>query len=197
MLPEPKEPTAPRTVSQPAMPAVRSATRGQPLPASPVRGPLKERLREGSLDVVLNTRSVLREVVEDFRNRDQHFKWKAAIIVAWVALSVTSLGVACGTPGGSTTSDLGAEWVLAGDAVRPVFSIYNHGDEAWEDVVVVINGRYRATQGIVTPGGNITLMPRQLIGDDGVPAPSDLRATDVELRTREGRDLLLVGGKPQ
>ncbi len=195
MDPASNESSAPRHNSQGSMPAVRSATRGQPLPPDPVRGPLKDRLREGSLDVVLNTASVLREVAEDFRNRDRHFKWKAGIIAAWVLLSMTSLGVACGSPAGQLDSDLGAEWVLAGDAARPVFSIYNHGDEAWEDVVVVINGRYRATQGLVAPGGNITLTPRQLLGDDGATAPSDLVATDVELRTREGKERLLEGGR--
>lgn len=195
MQPEPTQPSAPRTTSQTAMPSVRSATRDAPLPASPVRGPLKDRLREGSLDVVLNTRSVLREVVEDFRNQDRHFKWKAAIIAAWALLSISSFGVACGPMVRSNASDLGAEWVLAGDAARPVFSIYNHGDEDWEDVTIVINGRYRASQGIVPAGGMIALMPRQFLGDDGAPAPSDLAPVDVELRTNEGNDILLKGGQ--
>lgn len=186
---------APVRTSNPGLSAVRTATREAPLERQP-EGPLGERIKSGSLDVFLNTRAILRELVEDLRNRDGHFKVKAGILAAWIMLSATSMAIAC-QPFQGFGNTLDAEWVLAGDARRPVFSVYNQGDEPWQDVVVIINGTYRASQGVVAPGSAITLTPRQLMGDDGHTAPSDLKAERVELRTASGSQTLVADGQPR
>lgn len=185
---------APRP-SNPGLSAVRTATREAPLEHKP-QGPLRERLKSGSLDVFLNTRAILRELLEDLRNRDGHFKVKAGILATWILLSVTSMAIAC-QPFQGFGNSLEAEWVLAGDDRRPVFSVYNQSDEPWQDVVVIINGTYRASQGVVAPGSSITLTPRQLMGNDGRTAPSDLKAHRVELRTSDGSQTLVADGQPR
>jgi hypothetical protein len=43
----------------------------------------------------------------------------------------------------------------------------------------------------------VTVTPRQLLGPGGKVAPLDLRATDVELRTSDGKARLMKEGQEQ
>ncbi len=173
-----------------------SAARASPLAPSGPPPPLARRLRSAAGNAWLNALAYGREAVEDFRSRDRFFKFKALIVATWAALSVAGIVVAC--PGGGLDSgSLGARLVVNAERVPAILLIYNEGDEAWQDVTVVVNRQYRASPGEVPAGQNLTLTSRLLLGPGNVVAPLGLRITDVELRTSEGRALLMSEGKPR
>jgi hypothetical protein len=73
--------------------------------------------------------------------------------------------------------------------------IKNDGKRPWKDVIVVVNRQFRAATAVVQPGNNITLGPKQLLGDNGQVAPDTLKIAELELRTAEGTATLLQGGE--
>jgi len=159
---------------------------GEPLPA---------RLRAGAESTALNVVAILRETWEDFRNSDRYFKYKAVILVAWAVLSLSGIGVACPAPSVHRDPTLGARLVMGAESEHPALVLHNESDAAWQDVLIIVNGRYRAAISHVEPHAFITVTPKQLMGDNGKLAPSDLQATDVELRTRKGSARLLQHGE--
>lgn len=182
--------------SPPAQRAL-SAERTTPLPAQPVpagRAVQARRLAGGAQDAALNLAGLLRDALGDFRRRDRFFKYKAAILGLWLALSALSVAVAW-PRAGLSAGRLGARLVLNTEVRPPIMMILNEGDEPWEDVTVVVNERYRASPGRVQPGGSLTLTPKQLLGDNGALAPADLAIRDLELRTSEGNVRLLEDGE--
>jgi hypothetical protein len=181
----------PRTLSNPGALKAVSAARAQPL-AQKQSSLTKDRLKSGAENTALNALSILRETWEDFRNSDRFFKYKAAIIALWIGLSVTSFAVAC--PGTGNSNRIGAKLVTTEVSGRPVVSIQNAGDDKWEDVLVLVNTSYRAAVASIDPDQTVTLTPKQWVGPDGQTAPSDLKVSDVEVRTSEGNTVLLVGG---
>lgn len=219
----PEQPAAPRSSgsrSGPVMSAARnSGSKGAPLGASPVPGSgthaaseiqartsglklrpeaadVKQRLREGALDTVLNAAGILADTWDDFRRQDRYFKFKAAIIGAWVVLSLTSFFVAFPGSMFDAKNRLGARLVDTKVNDRPVYMIVNDSSNAWREVTVVVNGRYRTAVGTVEPnGGTLTFNIKQLKGDNDVAAPLDLAITDLQLRTDDGNAWLKKDGE--
>lgn len=182
-----------RTVSNPSQRAVITANRTEPLPPEPPK-PLGKRVAQGAADFGDQLLTFVTEGVRDFKSRDRFFKFKALIIATYVLLSVTTFGVAC--PGASVgTQDMGARVVVGGVSDRPVWLIKNESDEDWTNVVVIINGTYRAAVGVVPAQKDLAVTPLQLIGDDRSTAPSDLRATTLELKTEDGDVTLIQEGR--
>jgi len=175
---------------------VMSAARAEPLAPGP-KAKASERLREGAIDTLLNAASILKEMVQDFRNSDRFFKYKAVVVAAWFVLSSTSIGVACS--GGETTNALGARLVIAGDAREPIFMVKNDSERAWQDVEVVVNGAYRSTTTTVSPRDALTLSPVILFDASGKPAPRGLTISDIRVSARdpdEDVSLLISGQAP-
>jgi hypothetical protein len=160
--------------------------------------PLQTRLRSGAESTALNVVAILRETWEDFRNADRYFKYKAWILLGWAALSLAGVFVACpGAPTVAHSASLRARLVLGEETEHPAYVLSNESDRAWEDVVVVVNHTYRAAISHVEPRAFVTITPKQLMGDNGKLAPSDLKATDLELHTRKGNLVLLENGQPK
>jgi hypothetical protein len=175
-----------------------SAARSDPLPLDEDGLPLQTRLRSGAENTALNVFAILRETWEDFRNADRYFKYKAFILLGWAVLSVAGVVVACpGAPTLTGPTSLGARLVLGEETEHPAYVLSNESDRAWEDVMVVVNHTYRAAISHVEPKAFVTITPKQLMGDNGRLAPSDLKATDLELHTRKGSLILLENGQPR
>lgn len=178
------------------MPAVRSAMREQPLAPEPKKKLDKKALQEGAVDTLLNSVSILTEVLEDFKSSDRFFKYKFAILLSWLVLSVSSLGVACIHPGPS--NDINAKLVRAGDPANPIYLLKNESNEEWQDVEVLVNGKYRATLATMEArGGSITLSPAVLFDEAGKKAPSNLVITDIEVSVMEPSETVLMLRKGQ
>jgi hypothetical protein len=185
------------TPSNPKLAAVRSAMREQPLAPEPKKKLDKSAIKEGALDTLLNSVSILSEIAEDFRSSDRFFKYKFGVLVVWLLLSVSSVTVACGNRG--PTNDIHAALVTAGDASKPIYLVKNESTEAWQDVEVLVNGKYRATLATMEAnGGSIALSPAVLFDEAGNKAPSSLVVTDIEVSVIEPAEsvVLLRGGQP-
>jgi hypothetical protein len=188
-------PKPPRTISNPGTLKAVSAARAAPLPDAN-DAVLTERLAKGATNTALNTWGSLRDLWADFRSQDRFFKYKAAVVALWLALSGTGVWVAC--PAGSTPGNvIGARLVRTQVLDSPVLMIVNESGKPWKDVVVVVNQSFRAAVARVgddPPENNLTLDPKKLLGEGGKQAPSDLRIRDLEVRTSSGRAVLLKDG---
>jgi len=183
------------TKSDPGMRAVRSAMRDQPLSAEPKKKIDKAVIKEGAVDTLLNSVSILSEMAEDFRTSDRFFKYKAGVLLTWLMLSLTSVGVACGTQGPS--NDINAVLVVGGDATHPIYLVKNDSLERWQDVEVLVNGKFRATLATMDAnGGSIALSPAVLFDETGAKAPASLVIQDIVLTVSEPNEsvTLLSGG---
>jgi hypothetical protein len=184
------------TASNPNLRAVRSAMRDLPLGAEPKKKLDKAAIQEGAVDTLLNSVSILAELADDFRTSDRFFKYKAGVLVAWLLLSVTSVGVACGNQG--PTNDINAVLVVGGDSTRPIYLVKNESLEPWQDVEVLVNGHYRATLALMEAnGGSIALSPAVLFDPAGAKAPSNLVITEIIITVTEPNEsvTLLRGGQ--
>jgi hypothetical protein len=180
------------------MPAVRSAMRDQPLAAEPKKKIDKAAIKEGAADTLLNSVSILSEIAEDFRTSDRFFKYKAGVLVMWLMLSVTSVGIACGDQG--PTNDINAQLIVASNGSSNVYLVKNESLEVWQDVEVVVNGAYRATLAqMEANGGSIALSAAVLFDAAGKKAPSNLVITDIVVNVSEPNEsvTLLKGGQKQ
>jgi hypothetical protein len=180
-----------RAITNPQKLKVMSAERQQPLPTEKP-ALTRERLKEGAAETVLNSLAILREAHESFRRANRFSKYKAGIIAAWLALSVTSAMVAC--PSSETANRIRAQLVTSEVAGRAVVSVRNESKQTWRHVLVVVNGLYRATTPPVEPGTMLTVTPKLLSTREGTPAPPQLKVVDLEVQTSEGRATLLRGG---
>jgi hypothetical protein len=147
---------------------------------------------------VLNAFAVLKEKVEEFREQDRFFKYKAGIVGGWVAISLVSLVIACPSRSIETTN-LGARVTVLPNAERPTASpsltVTNTDDEPWQNVIFVVNGKYRATVERIDAGAIFTLTPKSVLSPEG-PMPSSERFLNAEMRTSEGRSELVREGRP-
>lgn len=185
------------TPSNPNMRAVRSAMRDEPVSAEPKKKLDKAALKEGAIDTLLNSVSILSELADDFRSSDRFFKYKAGVLITWLLLSVSSVGVACGNQG--PTNDINAVLVVGGDAARPIYLVKNESLEVWQDVEVSVNGQYRATLAqMEANGGSIALSSAVLFDQAGAKAPSALVITEIVITVSEPNETvtLLRGGQP-
>lgn len=171
-----------------------SAARLEPVPDIP-RRVTGEFLKAGAQDTALNVAGLLRDTWDDFRNSDRFFKYKAAVLICWLVLTVTSIGVAC--PASSfRTGSMGARLVVAGEANAPIYMVKNDGKEPWQDVQVIVNGQYKSTAAQIDPNADVTLSPVVLFDEKGARAPSDLRISQIIVQIGEDQVLLLEGGQP-
>ncbi|ADO71555.1 conserved uncharacterized protein [Stigmatella aurantiaca DW4/3-1] len=157
-----------------------------------------KRVASEASNAVLNAISILKEMVQDFREQDRFFKYKAGIVGGWVAISLMSLVIAC--PGRSIeTTSLGARVTVLPNPERPTASpsltVTNTDDEPWENVIFVVNGKYRAIVEKIDAGGIFTLTPKSMLSPDGA-MPSNERFINAEMRTNAGRSELVREGQP-
>jgi hypothetical protein len=190
----------PRAVTNPGGMKAISAARTAPAEKKAPEGPVGQRLASGASNVFLNGLSVLKEMVQDFREQDRFFKYKAGIVGGWALMSVLSFVIAC--PGqGIETTEFGARiTVLPNEdkpTAKPSLLVTNMDSDPWENVVFVVNGKY-STRTIpkIDGGGDFTLTPRLLANDAGLPMPADERFITAEMRTDDGKAVLVREGKP-
>lgn len=173
------------SVSNPALQAVRSASRAQPLAPEDKKGPTSDRLKEGAADTVLNSVAILGEVIEDFKNSDRFFKYKAMVLTLWLMSAIGSFGIACGGNAGPS-NDIDAVLVIGGDATRPIYMIKNDSTDEWQDVEIVVNGAYSSTMTkLAANGGSVTLSSAVLFDARGQRAPANLVISEVVIKVRE------------
>lgn len=172
---------------------VMSAARKDKI-SDPALGPWGVRLKSEAESSALNLLARAKEGLEAFRHSDHFFKYKAAIVASWFAVSVATLVWAPPHSGGANNR-LGASLVVTTVLDHPVYMVKNESSRTWREVVVVVNRSYRAAAPEVHPGQNLTLGPKQLLGENGSVAPMNLELQDFELRTAQGNAWLVEAGR--
>jgi hypothetical protein len=154
-------------------------------------------MQERTADTVLNAFSILGEVFEDFRRADRYFKYKAMVLGLWLASVVGAFGVAC--PDAGPRNPIRAHLVVSGESAVPIYMVQNLSNGTWQDVEIIVDGRYRATQSQLESNAGVTLSSAVLFDSDGARAPAALRISDIEVRVNdpEATVLLLQAGEPQ
>lgn len=190
------QPQQPRRVTQ-SNPRVMTAARAAPLPKEQLtKAEIRDRLKSESANVALNTLALVKEKVREFRKQDRFFQYKAYIAGGWLFLSATTFGITCAR-GGDQMGDFGAKLVAVPG--RPSVSLMNKSEEPWEEVIIVVKdnqgAEWRASVARVEPTKEVTIGPKQLLGAGGKAAPSDITIRGVEMRTSEGRAVLLEDGR--
>ena len=171
---------------------VRSAARTQPLPA-PKQEFTTKRFQERAADALLNGFSILGEVVDDFRNSDRFFKYKASVIGLWLLLALLAFARIYSS---ATSNEINALLVVSGDAASPIYMIKNESRTIWEDVEITVNGTYRSTLArIPGEGGSTVLSAAGLFDERGRSAPPRLLITDIAVKVRDPEaEVMLLGG---
>lgn len=179
----------PRTPSNPGFfnPRMAAARTAAP-PQS-----FSDRAKSFVADLGLNTLSVLRELADDFKRSDRFFKYKVLVIVSWLALSVAGIVVAM--PSNGPRNDLDAKLTMTTVVGDTVFSLKNEGQDPWTEVTVIANGSYMLAAPRVEANEMLTFEAKRLTGANGKPAPKDLRAVTLVLKTAEGRSELIKDGQ--
>jgi hypothetical protein len=199
----PSEPQ--RMASSPGMPRVPSNTGARAISAArtaPVtkkpQGPVGKRVASEAQNQFLNALAVVKELFQDFRGSDQYVKAKAGIVGGWIFISLVSLIIACPSRGVQVTA-LGARVTVLPNSERPQaapsMTVYNTDEDAWEDAVFVVNGKYKAIVDKIDAGGILTLTPKSLLSAKG-PMPADERFINAEMRTKHGKAELVKDGQP-
>jgi len=156
-------------------------------------GRLGSRLKSEAENTALNFLARAKEALESFRRSDRFFKYKAGIAAAWFLISV---GTLLWAPRSSTGDNrLGATLVVTTVLDHPVYMVKNDSSRTWREVIVVVNRTYRAAVPEVEAGQNLTLGPKQLLGENGSVAPISLELQDFEIRTAQGSARLMEAGR--
>ncbi|WP_095981199.1 hypothetical protein [Melittangium boletus] len=173
-----------------------SAARTEPLPKEQTQAAVGKRLQAESANAMLNALSIAKEMVQDFRQQDRFFKYKAFIVGGWLLLSIGTVGVTC-SRGVKETGEFGAK--LTHVASRSSLTIVNKSRDSWLDVIIIVKDdrgqEWRASVARVDPTNPLTVTPKQLLGGQGQAAPSDIKIRGVEMRTSDGRATLMQEGK--
>jgi len=184
-------------VSQTNNPRVMSAARAAPLPKEQQQGQLSQKLKTESANVALNALSIVKEKVEEFREQDRFFKYKAFIVAGWVFLSISTFGVTCAR-GTKQMGDFGAKLVPVPNG-RPGVTLMNKSEDAWEKVRIIVKDNrgveWNAFVPRVEAAHDVTITPKQLLNANGQAAPSDIAIVGVEMQTADGDAMLLENGK--
>ncbi|MGI5863600.1 MAG: hypothetical protein ACOX6T_16305 [Myxococcales bacterium] len=162
----------------------------------------KEAAKEAFLDTILNAKSMVLEIVEDFRASDRFFKYKAGVVAGWVLMSLVSLFVACpSSKQVEDTNELNARVrVQQVDALdRKITALYveNRSDVDWEVVLLQLNSTYHAAVPAIPAGRRAVVQLDKFSGLDGKTPPESLRPQKLEIRCTQGEaTVLLTEGAP-
>jgi hypothetical protein len=157
--------------------------------------PRKEALKEAMLDGILNARSIALEMLADFRASDRFFKYKAAVVASWLALSLFTVVIACPSAEVGSDNSLDARaWVQKVDALDrkiTAIALENQSDEDWGDMLLTLDNSFTAAlPGLRARGGKTVVTLENFVGVEGNSPPVDFKPQQLEIRCSRGSVLL-------
>jgi hypothetical protein len=156
---------------------------------------IKQRLKVEAENAALNAVGALADAAKAFNRSSRYFKYRIYIVLAFAFLASSTFWAACPSNPLAPQNDLGAVLVIAGDSSRPVYMVKNESNDAWTNVMLIANKEFRAISPRIDAGGNFTITPKQLIGDNGKLAPPDMKIVDLQIKTDDGSNVLLKNGE--
>lgn len=132
-------------------------------------------------------RAAVEAAAESFRSQDRYFKLQAALVAAWVAVSVATVVGVAWTSGSSDRlgADIRAEMAVGG----PVLLITNNSSSRWTDITYTLNDAYVYRQAALEPGGHLAVAVGRFRkgGSGGRRAPRDLTPKALAIACEEGK----------
>jgi hypothetical protein len=155
-----------------------------------VAGSRKEAVRAAVIEAALTARAVARELVNGFRGADRYFKLKATIVAGWVAVSLTTLFVACPPawqgPKNALQARARVNRVAALDREITALYLENRSEVDWNEVMIKLNGIYTAALPSVRAGKSAVVQLDKFSDAEGRTPPSELRPERLEVRCSAG-----------
>jgi hypothetical protein len=152
-------------------------------------------LKDVAEDQALNAVAAVKGGVRDFLKTSRYFKLRAAVVGVWLAAALAGGAITFRDTGPRSEERLGARVKISPDTEHPAYMFVNDSETAWQNVMVIVNGQWRTVVARVDPGGDFTVTPKQLFGKEGTAAPSNLRATDIVLKAKQGEAVLMKAGQ--
>jgi hypothetical protein len=126
------------------------------------------------------------DLVQGIKKSNRYAKLKAAVVGAWLALTVITLWVAS-SPSGPSNS-LGAQARLQTTSVGLVVSIRNDSEDAiWTEVRLVLDDDWAFEGHRVFRPGEGTTVRLEDFRHEGMPPPAELRPRKLTIQTEQGR----------
>lgn len=183
--------------AQPPPPRVPLAMRQRQaqVKIAPGPRPRKEAIQEALLDGVLNAKAIALEMVADFKASDRYFKYKAAVVASWIALSLLTIGIACPSAEVGSKNNLDARaWVQKVDALDrkiTAIALENEGEDDWGDMILKLDDTFTAAlPGLRARGGKTVVTLEKFVGAAGDSPPLDLKPRRLEIRCDRGTVVL-------
>jgi hypothetical protein len=161
------------------------------------------RVKEGVRDIARGALGAAGDLATDlgeaYRKSTRYFRMRAAIVGAWVLLSVITLWAAC-PPSSSPANALGARVQLLSRSNEPGMLlatqvlVENDSGQMWRDVVITLDGDWRYERKTVRPQDKLVLAVTQFRkGTSAAPAELEPRAITIECA--EGRVTAQLSGR--
>lgn len=125
--------------------------------------------------------------LEGFRAQDRFFKAQAAIVGAWLLLSIATLAIIGWT--GRSENKLGADVRTEAAIGGTMVLITNSSTEAWTDITYTLNGVYLAREAALSPGDHVAMPLKRFRkgGAAGKRAPRALVPQTLLIRCEQGQ----------
>jgi hypothetical protein len=163
----------------------------QPKLAPQEPGTRQEAAKEAALDVFYNARSMVQDMVDDFRSSDRFFKYKAAVIGSWALLAVMAMFVSCPRPNtGEQHNSLDARVLIkqvpALDRTITALYIENTSSSDWGVTVLTLNNTFTNALADVKAGGKAVVTLEKFSGQGGKTPPPDTRPQKLDIHCSQG-----------
>lgn len=125
-----------------------------------------------------------------FRARDRYGKMQVALVGAWIAVSLVTVGAVAWS--GPASDKLGAQVHTEPAIGGVVLLITNDSGSRWTDITYTLNGSYVYRQAALEPGEHLTVQVNRFRkgGSGGRRAPRDLQPKLLAIACEEGKTLV-------
>ncbi len=125
------------------------------------------------------------DLAEGLRKSDRYARLRGAVVGTWAILALFTFWVAC--PSSGPDNALGAEVQLEAESIMGAqIGLHNDSDRLWTDVVLVLDGAWRAERKTIR-GGDRVVLPITQFTRDGQAAPPDLKPRVLTIECEQGK----------
>src|SRR4051812_22384993 len=152
-------------------------------------------IKDAVIEAFYSVKDVVGQFIEDFRSRDRYFKYKAAVVAAWLAVSSGTLAVSCG--GGPKENKLHAHTQVTQVLDDKSLLVRNDSSSTWREVHLTLNGSFTAYTPEIDAGGKFVIAVKQFVGPEGQVPAKDMAPSQLRIACSEGSDLIDLNRKQE
>ncbi|HSD22297.1 MAG TPA: hypothetical protein VLC54_19765 [Anaeromyxobacter sp.] len=139
-------------------------------------------------------RDLAQELADGCRRSTKYVRMRAAVVAAWLCLSLAAIWASW--PATGMSNALGAEAQLLPESIMGTQLLVKNGsDRHWTEVAFTLDGEWRSERKTVRAGDKLVLSLAQFHREDGAGAPRGLRPRTMTIDCAEGRAALPLPGE--